>query len=107
MNKTVPTDTVHITKQMTWEMINASIDRECSCKINDTLIRLKIMGCSEMANGGRWVSFQFLDNKHMSPYLYGTHTGHCNSIFEPQVERSIRGWCSQDIFDTLEFTDDI
>ena len=71
------------------------------------MIRLKIVSCREMANGGRWVSFRLLDNKHMSPYQFGTYIGNCNSIFEPSSERHIQGWYSQEIFDTLEFVDNV
>ena len=87
---------------LNWQSLIQLTDSNVRCTIHGKEVTLKITKCDELQDGQRWVSFVFLNNTEYSPTFYGTKLGNCNSLYEPKSDRSIRGWKSLEIFESIQ-----
>lgn len=85
-----------------WTKISNHLNGDVSFEINQTRVRAKITSVDTLQNGQQWVSFYILDHKELTPTLFGNHLGNFNSLYSPVNRRLIQGYCSDQVFDTLE-----
>lgn len=87
--------------ELNWDEIINMVGQDVKFYINGIgEIKANILSAYELANGQKWVSFSPY-NKEFSPSFYGSPLGQFNSVYHPTCDRQIRGFYSNEIFNTL------
>ena len=88
---------------MDWNIIREHVGQTAYFNTGDTKIKIRVNNADTLGNGEKWISYTFITHTELSPMLYGIRIVSANCICEPVKYRTIRGWMSSDIMDTLEF----
>ena len=88
---------------MDWNDIHEHVGEFAHFMSGDMKIKIIINDVDLLPSGDKWVTYTFITHTELSPLFFGTNTISANFICEPIKYRSIKGWMSIEIMNSLEF----